>query len=155
MSLSGRPQAHPLTQEFHGPLQARVRRHPTNGTVRVRRRASKRRQHSHKLSAPKRQPKRPRGQIPPRPRQRARARAPTFKQSLHRRTRTPVAPSEDACRTTESIGADSPRSQTKPRALNSSRRLFPLSDLLTVKLRGRAPTPVGAEGAQFPSARGA
>jgi len=70
--------------------------------------------------------------------------------------RTPVAPSEDACRTTESVAVDSPRSQTKPRALNSSRRLSPLSDLLTVKLRGRTGAPaLGAEGAQSLGARGA
>ena len=38
---------------------------------------------------------------------------------------------------------------------NSSRRLSPLSALLTVKLRGRPEAPQGAEGAQFPRARGA
>jgi hypothetical protein len=114
MSLSGRAQAHPLTQEFHGPLQARVRRHPTNGTVRVRRCLGKRRQHSLQLSAPRPQPKRAWGSdLASTSRQRTR-RAPRRQAKLPSAARARRLPqTKTPAGRFESVAASSPQSQTK------------------------------------------
>jgi hypothetical protein len=148
--------ARPMTQESHGPLQARVRRHPTNGTVRVRPRAGKRRQHSLRLSAPRPQPKRPRGSNLPPPRGNAIGARPDLERSYpapHAHTdcvkRRRLQDDRVRCRIfiAESNEAASP---------NSSRRLHPLSDLLTVKLRGRTEASARRRGRTISSsARGA
>src|SRR5947207_638265 len=71
------------------------------------------------------------------------------------RTRTPVAPSEDAYKTAESATVRAPQNKSK-HPPSSSRRCISPKCLLTVKLRGRTTTPDERRGRTISSrARGA
>jgi len=95
-----------------------------------------------------------RGSNPPPPRSSALGARPAFKRSY------PAPHAHAGCAKQRRLQDDRVRCRrftAEPNeggSANSSRRLSPLSALLTVKLRGRAEAPDGAEGAQFLSARG-
>jgi hypothetical protein len=79
------------------------------------------------------------------------ARAPISNKVSSSRTRTPVEPNEDACKTIERVGINTTAELREVDCPISSRRLDDLSVLLTVKLRGRALAPNQSRGCTLSS----